>query len=86
MSDQDYFRIALGEIEDDLKVDFRAGLGFGLISELLIDFVWFLRALKGELTGHHTDHADNIPAVRWYYLLFPIVPCIILLVSFWVRF
>ena len=40
-----------------------------------------VRAIKGELSGHHTDHADNIPAVRWYYLLFPIVPCIILLVS-----
>ena len=30
MSDQDYFRLALGEIEDDLKNDFKSGLGFGL--------------------------------------------------------
>ena len=37
MSDQDYFRLALGEIEDDLKNDFKSGLGFGLISELVIN-------------------------------------------------
>ena len=35
MSDKDYFRLALGEIEDDLKNDFKSGLGFGLISELI---------------------------------------------------
>ena len=37
MSDQDYFRLALGEIEDDLKSDFKSGLGFGLISKLVIN-------------------------------------------------
>jgi len=31
MSDKDYFRLALEGIEDDLKVDFKSGLGFGLI-------------------------------------------------------
>ena len=31
MSDKDYFRLALEGIEDDLKVDFKSGLGIDLI-------------------------------------------------------
>ena len=42
MSDQGYFRLALGEIEDDLKNDFKSGLGFGLISEQIINGQSFL--------------------------------------------
>ena len=44
MSDQDYFRLALGEIEDDLKNDFKSGLGFDLISELVINGQNFFNA------------------------------------------
>ena len=42
MSDKDYFRLALGEIEDDLKNDFKSGLGFGLIAELIYTAKTFL--------------------------------------------
>ena len=33
MSDKDYFRLALEGIEDDLKVDFKSGLGFGPLKD-----------------------------------------------------
>ena len=39
MSDKDYFRLALEGIEDDLKVDFKSGLGFGLIKDQNLKYV-----------------------------------------------
>ena len=42
MSDKDYFRLALEGIEDDLKVDFKSGLGFGLIKDQKLEHDFFL--------------------------------------------
>ena len=49
MSDKDYFRLALEGIEDDLKVDFKSGLGFGLIKDQNLKYVHvFLASFNGK--------------------------------------